>query len=48
MKQHMKASAYHLKAADIKKLVIAATNSHDRYVVKTLYWAGLRRNELVI
>lgn len=42
----MKASAYHLKPADIKKLTIAAANFRDRCIVKTLYWAGLRRHEL--
>jgi integrase len=42
----MKASAYHLKPADIKKLTIAAPNFRDRCIVKTLYWAGLRRHEL--
>jgi integrase len=46
MKQQMKASAYHLKPADIKKLTIAASNFRDRCIVKTLYWVGLRRHEL--
>jgi integrase len=47
MKQQMKASAYHLKPADIKKSTITATNFRYRCIVKTLYWAGLRRHELV-
>jgi integrase len=47
MKQQMKASAYHLKPADIKKLTLASPNFRDRCIVKTLYWAGLRRHELV-
>ncbi len=47
MKQQMKASAYHLKPADIKKLVIAAITFRDRCVIKTLWWLGLRRQELV-
>ena len=47
MKQQMKASAYHLKQADVKKLVIAAITFRDRCVIKTLWWLGLRRQELV-
>ena len=43
----MKASAYHLKPADVKKLVIAAITFRDRCVIKTLWWLGLRRQELV-
>ena len=43
----MKASAYHLKPAEIRKLVIATTNFRDRCIIKTLYWLGLRRKELV-
>lgn len=46
MNQQMKASAYHLKLADIRKLVIATTNFRDRCVIKTLFWLGLRRKEL--
>jgi len=47
LKQQMRASAYHLKPAEIKKLVIASANFRDRCVIKTLYWLGLRRHELV-
>lgn len=47
MKQQMKASAYHLKPAEVRKLVIATTNFRDRCIIKTLYWLGLRRKELV-
>lgn len=43
----MQASAYHLKPADIRKLIIAASNFRDRCIIKTLYWLGLRRQELV-
>lgn len=43
----MKASAYHLKPAEVRKLVIATTNFRDRCVIKSLYWLGLRRKELV-
>ncbi len=46
MNQQMKASAYHLKPAEIKKLVLSATNFRDRCIVKCLYWLGLRRHEL--
>jgi integrase/recombinase XerD len=47
MKQQMQASAYHLKPPEIRKLIIAASNFRDRCVIKTLYWLGLRRQELV-
>ena len=47
MKQQMKASAYHLKLADIKKLTIAAIDFRDRCLIKSLWWLGLRRHELI-
>jgi integrase len=47
MKQQMQASAYHLKPPDIRKLIIATSNFRDRCIIKTLYWLGLRRQELV-
>ena len=43
----MAASAYHLKPAEIRKLFIAAPNIRDRCILKTLYWLGLRRQELI-
>ena len=46
IKQQMKASAYHLKPAEIKKLVIACDSFRDRCIIKSLYWLGLRRQEL--
>ncbi len=46
MKQQMKASAYHLKPADIKKITVEAINFRDRCLVKTLWWLGLRRHEV--
>jgi integrase/recombinase XerD len=46
MKQQMRASAYHLKPAEVKKLSIATNNFRDRCLVKTLFWLGLRRQEL--
>ncbi len=47
MKQQMAASAYHLKPAEIRKLFIAAPNFLDRCILKSLYWLGLRRQELI-
>ncbi len=47
MKQQMAASAYNLKPAEIRKLFIAAPNFRDRCILKSLYWLGLRRQELI-
>ena len=47
VRQQMAASAYHLKPADIKKLILAATNFRDRCLVKTLWWLGVRRSEFI-
>ncbi len=47
MKQQMASSAYHLKPAEIKKLFISAPNFRDRCILKSLYWLGLRRQELI-
>ena len=47
MREQMKASAYHLKLAEIKKLIFAAPNFRDRCLIKSLFWSGLRRKELV-
>ena len=46
-RHQLKASAYHLKPAEVKKLIIAASNFRNRCVIKTLYWLGLRRHELI-
>ena len=46
MTQQMQSSAYPLKYADVRKLIVAAPNFRDRCVVKTLFWFGLRREEL--
>ncbi len=43
----MASSAYHLKPAEIRKLFIAAPNFRDRCILKSLYWLGLRRQELI-
>jgi site-specific recombinase XerD len=48
MKQQMKASAYHLKPSEIKKLLLATINFRDRCLIKALYWLGLRRKEATI
>ena len=42
----MRASAYHLKPAEIKKLIIATGSFRDRCIIKALFWLGLRRKEL--
>jgi len=47
MPQQMRPSAYHLRQSDIRKLVLAAPNFRDRPLIKTLWWLGLRRHELV-
>ena len=47
MKQQMASSAYHLNPAEIKKLFISAPNFRDRCIIKSLYWLGLRRQELI-
>lgn len=46
MKQQMRTLAYHLKPAEVKKLIIATDNFRDRCIVKTLFWLGLRKKEL--
>ena len=46
LKQQMAPSAYHLKLAEVKKLFIAAPNFRDRCIIKSLFWLGLRREEL--
>ncbi len=43
----MASSAYHLKPAEVRKLFIAAPNFRDRCILKSLYWLGLRRQELI-
>jgi integrase len=47
MRQQMKDSAYTLKPAEIKKLIVAAGNFRDRCIIKSLWWFALRRHELV-
>ena len=42
----MRASAYHLKPSEIRKLIIAIGSFRDRCIIKALFWLGLRRKEL--
>ena len=44
-KQQLKPAAYHLKPSEVKKVIHATTSFRDRCLIKTLYWAGLRREE---
>jgi integrase len=41
------ASAYHLKPSDVRKLLLSANNFRDRCLIKTLWWLGVRRSELI-
>jgi integrase/recombinase XerD len=41
------ASAYHLKPSDLRKLLLSASNFRDRCLIKTLWWLGVRRSELI-
>ena len=41
-KHQLAASAYHLKPADVQKLLLQANNFRDRCVIKTLWWLGVR------
>jgi integrase len=41
------ASAYHLKPSDVRKLLLTASNFRDRCLIKTLWWLGVRRSELI-
>jgi len=46
--QHqLAASAYHLKPSDLRKLLLTASNFRDRCLIKTLWWLGVRRSELI-
>jgi integrase/recombinase XerD len=46
-KHQLAASAYHLKPADVQKLLLQANNFRDRCLIKTLWWLGIRRSELI-
>ena len=40
-------AAYSLKLSEVKKIVFATTTFRDRCIIKGLFWAGLRRAEVV-
>ena len=44
----MQSSAYPLKLADVKKIIVAAPTFRDRCVIKSLFWLGLRREEVTV
>ena len=46
-RHQLPASAYHLKPADVRKLLLSASNFRDRCLIKTLWWLGVRRSELI-
>ena len=46
-KHQLPGSAYHLKPADVRKLLLSASNFRDRSLIKTLWWLGVRRSELI-
>jgi len=46
-KHQLAASAYHIRPADMRKLLLAATNFRDRCLIKTLWLLGVRRSELI-
>ena len=46
-KHQLAASAYHLKPSDMRKVLLTATNFRDRCLIKTLWWLGVRRRELI-
>jgi len=46
-KHQLAASAYHLRPADVRQLLLAAPNFRDRCLIKTLWWLGVRRRELL-
>jgi len=45
-KQQHTAAAYHLKPSEMNKIILATNSFRDRCLIKTLYWAGLRRSEV--
>jgi site-specific recombinase XerD len=46
-KHQLAASAYHIRPADMRKLLLAAANFRDRCLIKALWWLGIRRSELI-
>ena len=46
-KHQLAAADYHIRPADMRKLLLAATNFRGRCLIKTLWWLGVRRSELI-
>ncbi len=46
-KHQLAASAYHIKPSEVQKLLLTAHNFRDRCLIKTLWWLGVRRSELI-
>ena len=46
-KHQLAASAYHLRPADVRKLLLVASNFRDRCLIKTLWWMGVHRSECI-
>ena len=46
-KHQLTAAAYHLKPAELRKLLLTTTKFRDRCLIKTLWWLGVRRHELI-
>ena len=44
----MQSSAYPLNLADVRKIIVAAPTFRDRCVIKSLFWLGLRREEVTL
>jgi integrase len=43
--QQLKPAAYNLKLSEVNKIIHATNSFRDRCLIKTLFWAGLRREE---
>lgn len=44
-RQQLKPSAYNLKLSEVKKIINTTNSFRDRCLIKSLFWAGLRREE---
>ncbi len=45
-KQQLTAASYHLKPNEVNKIILATNSFRYCYLIKILYWAGLRRSEV--
>ena len=43
--QQLTAAAYHLKPSEVNEIILVTNSFRVRCLIKTLYWAGLRRSE---